>query len=119
MKICRFICYGLLVTLSMLSIQASAGNINATAARAAANSFLKQHAASTPGMFKAPALSDIKLAHAEPSSKIAGANDYYAFNITGGGFIIIAGEDRAVQVLATATRAGLIPTICPILSRTC
>jgi hypothetical protein len=39
------------------------------------------------------------LAHVEPSSQVAGANDFYAFNINGGGFVIIAGEDRAARVL--------------------
>lgn len=99
------ICASLLAMFAITT--ANAGNVNATAARAAANSFLKQHAATTSGMFKAPALSDIKLAHAEPSSKIAGANDYYAFNITGGGFIIIAGEDRAVQVLGYSDKGHI------------
>lgn len=87
----------MLAALTMVSFNASAGNINANAARAAANSFLKQQSASVPS-FKAATYDDLKLAHAE-ASKVNGANAYYAFNIDGGGFIIIAGEDRAATVL--------------------
>lgn len=89
----------LLASLTMVSLQASAGNINATAAKTVAQNFLKQKAAAAPGSFRSPAMADLKLTHAESSAKVDGAYDYYAFNINGGGFIIIAGEDRATQVL--------------------
>lgn len=105
MRMFKFFCASLLAVSAFTA--ANAGNINATAARAAANSFLKQHAATAPGSLRAPAMSDIKLAHAEPSAKVAGANDYYAFNITGGGFVIIAGEDRAVQVLGYSDKGHI------------
>lgn len=105
MRLFKFLCASLLAASAFTA--ANAGNINATAARAAANSFLKQYAATAPGSFRAPAISDIKLAHAEPSAKVAGANDYYAFNITGGGFVIIAGEDRAVQVLGYSDKGHI------------
>ena len=88
----------MLAALTMVSFNASAGNINANAARAAAHSFLKQQSALAPS-FKGAALADLTLAHTQASKAVAGANDYYAFNIKGGGFILIAGEDRAVQVL--------------------
>ena len=88
-----------LAALTMVSLNVSAGNISASAARTAANSFIKTQLSNMPGSFKAPALADLKLAHTEASSKVTGANDYYVFNINGGGFIIIAGEDRATQVL--------------------
>ncbi len=101
----KFFCTSLLAVSAFTA--ANAGNINATAARAAANSFLKQHAATAPGSLRAPAMSDIKLAHAEPSAKVAGANDYYVFNINGGGFVIIAGEDRAVQVLGYSDKGHI------------
>ena len=107
MKICKIISSGLLAALSMVSIQASAGNINDMTARTAASNFLKQHAAASPGSLRAHALADIQLAHAEASSKVTGANDYYAFNITGGGFVIIAGEDRAQQVLGYSDRGSI------------
>ena len=94
----------LLAALTMVSLQASAGNVSLTQARNAANNFFKQHASS---QIKAPAMSDLKLAHAEASKAVKGANDYYAFNVTGGGFIIIAGEDRAPQVLGYSDKGHL------------
>ena len=99
MKIKRFISMSMLAALAMTSLQAGAANIDAVAARNTANSFLKHQAAMRPGTFNAPVLNDLTLAHAESSDAVAGANDFYAFNIRGGGFIIIAGEDRAAQVL--------------------
>ena len=81
-----------------IPMNVNAGNIDATAARATANSFIKQHSALAPS-FKGAALADLTLAHAQASKTVSGANDYYAFNIKGGGFILIAGEDRAAQVL--------------------
>jgi len=92
-----------LALVTMLSFNASAGNVNVNAARAAANSFIKQQSAAT---FKAPGYADLKLAHAE-ASKVDGANAYYAFNIDGGGFIIIAGEDRASTVLGYSDKGHL------------
>lgn len=86
-------------TLLMLPTAAVAGNIDVSTARDIANSFIKRQAAYSPGSFNAAAASDIKLVHAEPSSKVSGSNVYYLFNITGGGFIIIAGDDRASLVL--------------------
>ena len=85
-----------LTALTMATMTINAGNIDANAARMAANSFIRQQAPS--GMFTAPTAS-LALTHAEPSAAVAGANDYYVFNIKGGGYVIIAGEDRATQVL--------------------
>ena len=76
---------------------ANAGNIDANAARQAANDFIKKNVAAK-GMFKAPSMADIKLAHTEASS--VEGNAYYVFNIQGGGWVIMAGDDRAKQVLA-------------------
>ena len=99
MKTTQKKCAWLLATMAIISLSASAANIDATTARATANSFIKQHAVKSPGSIMAPSLNDIKLVHAQESSAVAGAHDFYAFNITGGGFVIIAGEDRANQVL--------------------
>lgn len=93
----RFMCSLVLATLSMAALTINAGNIDASAARNAASSFIRQQAA--PGMLRAASLADLTLTHAEPSSAVTGANDYYAFNIKGGGFIIVSGEDRGTQVL--------------------
>ena len=98
----------LLAALTMVSFQASAGIVTATQARNAANSFIKQQATSiTPGHFNASAMTDLRLVHAEVSSTVDGANDYYAFNIVGGGFVIVAGDDRAPQVLGYSDKGQL------------
>ena len=85
-----------LVTLALASLTANAANISANDARLMANNFLKQSASNK---FNAVALADLQLAHAEASAVVSTANDYYAFNIKGGGFIIVSGEDRAAHVL--------------------
>lgn len=103
MNIKKFMSLSSLALVTMLSFNASAGNVNVNAARAAANSFIKQQSAAT---FKAPGYADLKLAHAE-ASKVNGAHAYYAFNIDGGGFIIIAGEDRAATVLGYSDKGHL------------
>ncbi len=101
-----------LSTLALLAIMAisfnvSARNIDSTTASAVANSFLKQYVSNGHNYMTAPALSDLKLAHAEPSAAVASAKCYYAFNIKGGGFIIISGEDRANQVLGFSDKGHL------------
>ena len=55
----------------------------------------------------APAVADLKLAYAMPSKVDRNACAYYAFNIDGGGFIIVAGEDRANQVLGYSDHGRL------------
>jgi len=96
-----------LASLMLVSVNANATNINSNAARTVASNYLKQQAAARPGTFKAPATADLKLAYTETSSVDRNANAYYAFNIDGGGFIIIAGEDRAAQVLGYNDRGHL------------
>ena len=106
MKIKKFLSSCLLVALAMVSLQASSKNINANSARTVANSFIKQHASSIHA-FRSASLADLKLVHAETSSAVSNANAYYAFNIKGGGFIIVSGEDRANQVLGYSDRGHL------------
>ena len=98
----------LLAMFSMISVNMEASNIDALAARATASQFIKQHTTRATGSFRAGAVNaDLKLAFAQASSAVEGANAYYAFNINGGGFIIIAGEDRATQVLGYSDRGTL------------
>ena len=78
-------------------LAANAGIIDVNAARMAANNFVKKSMA-TKGMLHSPSMADIKLAHTEASS--VEGNAFYIFNIKGGGWIIMAGDDRAKQVLA-------------------
>lgn len=94
----------LLAALTMASLQASAGDVSVSQARNTANTFIHQR---TSSQFNAPTLSDLRLVHAEASKTVKGANDYYAFNIKGGGFVIIAGEDRAPQVLGYSDKGYL------------
>ena len=106
MKIKKFISSCLLGALAMVSLQASANNIDANSAREVANSFLKLQSASTHS-FKAASLADLRLVHAEPSKTVTEAKAYYAFNVTGGGFVIVAGEDRANQILGYSDHGHL------------
>ena len=85
-----------LAVLAMSALNATAGNIDATTARMTANSFWKQKAAT--GKFKAASTADIKLAYTEKSS--VSGNAFYVFNIDGGGWVIVAGDNYAKQVLA-------------------
>ena len=91
---------------AIVGLTANAANVDQTAARSIASSLLKIRAAQ-PGSIKAPALADLKLIHAEKSTVGNTANAYYAFNIKGGGFIIIAGDDRASQVLGFSDQGSL------------
>lgn len=106
MKIKNLVSALLLAGATVMALNTSAANVDLNEARSTANSYLKVHAAAT-GSLRAPALADLKLAHAETSSVDRSANVYYAFNIDGGGFIIVAGEDRASQVLGYSDRGKL------------
>ena len=106
MKIKQYLSFCLLAALVMTSLQAGGNNIDVTSARATANTFLKQQTASSRS-FRTVAAADLKLAHAESSSAVANVNDYYAFNINGGGFVIVAGEDRANPILGFSDRGHL------------
>ena len=104
MKIKHLLCSLALTAFALTALNASAGNVDAQAARTLANQFIRQQSAK--GSLKASA-ADLSLVHAEASRTISGANAYYAFNIKGGGFIIIAGEDRATQVLGYSDQGKL------------
>ncbi len=80
---------------AVASLNVNAKSVDVTAARAAAGKFIQQN---TAIKFRSSSLNSIKLAHAEKSS--VKDNAYYVFNIDGGGWVIIAGDDRAKQVLA-------------------
>jgi hypothetical protein len=84
---------------------ATAGNIDEVAARSAASSFIRQQASA--GKFNAAAGAQLSLTHVEASKAVAGANDYYVYNLEGGGWIIIAGEDRAATVLGYSDQGRL------------
>ena len=104
MNIKNFMSSLALAAIASMAMTASAGNVDANAARSLASNYLNRHAT---GSLRAPSMSSLKLAHAEPSSVNAQASTYYVFNIDGGGFIIIAGEDRATQVLGYSDKGRL------------
>ena len=88
-----------------MSQQTFAGNINESAARNTAKQFIQQQVSA--GTFKASRGVNLALAHAEASATVAGAHDYYAYNLEGGGWIIVAGEDRAASVLGYSDQGEL------------
>ena len=91
---------------AIIGINMGATNIDNYTARMTANRFLKQRVAS-PGSINAPTLADLKLVHVESSSVDRNANAYYAFNVNGGGFVIVAGDDRISQVLGFSDEGQL------------
>ena len=97
----------ILTLLAVASPCAVAGNVTVSAARTTANSFVKSHCISSPGSIKAPAMSDLVLAYTEPSDKVPETNCYYIFNIKGGGFIIVSGEDHATPVLGYSDKGHI------------
>ena len=78
-----------------------AADVDASAAQAAASAFIQSQSS---GKFQAAASSTLRLAHAELSAVRSNAVDYYVFNTAESGdegvFIIVAGDDRAKQILA-------------------
>ena len=102
-----FISSMLLALFAGASFCAAAGNVTPSMARATANDFIKYHHTASPGSINAPATADLVLAHAEPSEKVPNANVYYVFNIKGGGFVIVAGEDHAAPVLGYSDKGRI------------
>lgn len=96
----------MVAVVALLGLNMNASSIDANMARSTANSFLKRHVGS-PGAINSPSLADLKLVHAETSSVDRNAKAYYAFNVMGGGFIIVAGDDRANQVLGYSDEGQL------------
>lgn len=106
MKI-KFSVIAILLALAVMTgVKTHAANVDENAARLAASNFIKCHSA-TASTLKAPALADLKLTHAEASTVDPSANAYYAFNIEGGGFIIVSGDDRVSQVLGYSDKGRL------------
>ena len=104
MKIKNVLTTGAMVALALFGMSANARNIDADAARMAAKNFINQHTG-VQGHFKAAAIADIKLAHTEASS--VEGNAYYVFNVTGGGWVIVASDDCAKQVLAYGDKGNI------------
>ena len=70
-----------------------AAHVNENQARSIATDFMRNHAMPS---------TSLKMAHKAPMKAIATSNEnaaYYVFNATSGGFVIVAGDDRAPAVL--------------------
>ncbi|MBO4803280.1 MAG: C10 family peptidase [Muribaculaceae bacterium] len=107
MNLKRYFNCGMLTTLLIMSavfFSAQAGQVNVNQAREKAGSFLLKQRS---GKFAGPTAPSLTLVHAEPSAAVNTASDYYAFNINGGGFIIMSGEDRAIPVLGYSDNGHL------------
>lgn len=96
MKIKQIMTTMAVAVFALTALNANAGNVDANKARTIANQFIHQQ--NSKGLFNAHS-ADLVLVHTEASKAPSDANAFYAFNLKGGGFVIIAGEDRAPQVL--------------------
>ena len=103
MNLKNFLQQAFLAVFAVSALNAAAGSIDATSARMTANSFWKQKTAT--GKFKAASSADIKLAYTEKSD--VSGNAFYVFNIDGGGWVIVAGDDCAKQVLAYGNKGNI------------
>lgn len=98
----QLFCSCAVMAFALASFNANAESVDATAARAAAGKFLQQNRTTK---FMKSSTSNIKLVHTEKSS--VKDNAYYVFNIDGGGWVVIAGDDRAKEVLAYGTEGSI------------
>ena len=89
----------------MMAFSAAASTIDEGTARLAARNYLSQKVAATHASFKAPTMADLKLVYTE-ASKVEG-NAFYVYNVEGGGWIIMSGDDRAKQVLAYSDKGNI------------
>ena len=86
----------LLTALMLIAMQGFAGQVDLGTAQAVAQSFLQDKASLH---FNGKSSSDVKLLHAEMSSARMADAVYYIFN-TDRAFVVVAGDDRAQQILA-------------------
>lgn len=87
------------MTMLVLAVlQAWANPIGETSARSIASNFMNSSTGLRPQIIP-PSGYDMQLVYTEVSSVDGMYNDYYIFN-TGHGFVIIAGDDRSLGVLA-------------------
>ena len=87
----------LLAVMLLAANQGWAGNVNQASAREIARQFLSVQAAA--GRMMAPATGDLELKYAAPDSQGRDTHAYYIFNSLGG-FVVVAGDDRAQAILA-------------------
>ena len=90
-----------LATLLMAVMQASAADVNLTAAQATALRYLQTTAKGK--VFAGQPVQNLKLLYTEPNSTQVNKAVYYIFN-SDQGFVIVSGDDRAHQILAHGDR---------------
>jgi surface protein len=95
MKIYNHLKLLMLVSFALTVATMAAGNVDSRAAQAKAIRFLNSQ---TDLRFNA-SNANLKLTHAEQSQVNARMNDFYVFNCDGGGYVIVAGDDRAEEIL--------------------
>ena len=88
----------LLMALVLAAVQAWALPVDASAAHSLALDFLTGSSGVDPTSVPSSGGSGLQLLHAEASSVNVTLNAYYIYN-TGNGFVIVAGDDRAEQIL--------------------
>jgi hypothetical protein len=92
----------LAVLFILMSMDVTAGNVDVNDARVKAAQFLNKR----PETVFMASPQTMRLVHAEMSDLDARRADYYVFNAEdGGAFVIVAGDDRAADVLAYGPRA--------------
>ena len=93
----KFLKSMLVVVLALFAMNATGAAVDVTAAQASASRFVKSHA--SRGALMAPGL-EIQLSYIEKSVASAADADYYVFNASdGSAFVIVAGDDRAEEIL--------------------
>ena len=102
MRIKQLIYSCALTAFAMASFNASAESVDVNAAQAAAGRFIQKN---MPAKLRSSATPSVRLAYTEKSS--VQDNAYYVFNIDGGGWVIIAGYDKAKEVLAYGTEGSI------------
>ena len=85
----------MLVMLAMTVAGMTAAEVDSRTAQAKAVQFMNTQ----PGTRFMASPATMKLAHAEPSSISPKSSVFYVFNYDGGGFVIVAGDDRAEDIL--------------------
>ena len=97
MELLKKIRYLVAILLAMTPLLMPASPIDAAAAREAASRFVNSHTVINSNASPTP----LRLVYTAPSVSKRQAVDYYVFDVAdGNGFVIVAGDDRARQVLA-------------------
>lgn len=95
MRIVNYFKSLMLVAMALTVATMTAANVDSHAAQAKAIQFMN----SQPGTRFMASTATMKMTHAEASKVKAQANDYYVFNMDGGGYVIVSGDDRAEEIL--------------------